>query len=99
MDGERAAKEAGRLRELTESQVAETLAGERAKMIRVPGQRLAAVSDRPRIVLYEVPDRRALVPPLGEPGCGRDELAEDVVGRSQILPFHGCDALAQQRVE
>src|SRR5439155_10379168 len=57
---------------LAEGQVAESLTGQCPEVVRVPGQRLAAVSDGGLELAEEVAHGGALVPPFREPGRLRD---------------------------
>src|SRR5262249_45967032 len=56
MHGEGAPEELGRLVELTQHEMAEPLAGQRAEVMRIAGEGLAAVRDRGGVVLGHVPD-------------------------------------------
>jgi len=99
MDGQGAAEEVGGLAVLLERDMAESLARQRAEMIRVARERLAAVGDRAGIVLRHVSDGRALVPALGELRRPLDQPREDGVGLRELLTLHRLDPLEEECVE
>src|SRR5262249_41945758 len=88
-----------RLAVLRERHVTEALAGQRPEVIRVARERLAAVGDRAGIVLRHVPDRRALVPALGELRRRVDQPREDAVSLFQTSALHRLDAPQKQGIE
>src|SRR5207247_9457998 len=66
MDRQRSPKALGGFAVLVERPVPKPLAGQRPEVIRIAGHGLAAIRDRPSIVLRQEPDRCALVPALGQ---------------------------------
>src|SRR5689334_7628248 len=65
MHGQRPAEERGGRRVLLEREVTETLAGQRAEVMGLAGQRGLAVADGPGEVVRQVARGGALVPRLG----------------------------------
>src|SRR5207247_5625312 len=99
MHGERPAEELGGLLELPQHQMAESLARERAEMMGIARERLPTIRDRAIVVLREIADGRALVPPLSEGRRFLDETREGRCRGGQVLTLHRLDAVTQETVE
>ncbi len=99
MDVERSPEENRGFPILAQRHVAEPLAGERAEVGRVSGQRLLAVGNGARVALRQVADRRALVPPFGEVGSPLDDAGEERLGLRELPPLHRLDPLTEERVQ
>src|ERR1700730_9831113 len=99
MHGEGPTEELGGLAELSQHEVAESLAGEGAEVVGIARERLPAVRDRRLVVLGDIAKGRALVPPFREGGRFLDEAGERGVGGGNVLTLHRVDALGQEAVE
>src|SRR5712691_2741415 len=97
--GQGAPKELRRLAELAQHEVAEPLAGQRPEVIGIARERLLAVRDRRLVVLGDIAQGRALVPPFREGRRFLDETVESRLGGRQVLALHRLDALGEEAVE
>ena len=98
MDRDRAPEQRRGLAVLAERQVAQPLAGERAEVAWVAGERLPAVLDRAAVALREVPDGRPLVPALGEARGARDDEIEEPLRLRELALLQRDDPPAEERV-
>src|SRR5712692_6293931 len=96
---ERTAEEVRGLAVFTERHVAEALAGERAEVMGLAGQKLLAIGHGGRGVAAEVAGGGALVPALGEVRRAADDVGEEGLGREQVAALHRLDAALEDLVD
>ena len=97
-DIEGSPQESRRLPVLAERHVAEPLAGKRADVVRVSGQRLLAVGNGSRVILRQVADRRPLVPPFRKVGGPLDDPGEQGESLLHLLPLDRLNLLSEEQV-